>query len=169
MKYPHSWLTKKAHKKVFLREFGVFTTEKIKKGEKVIVFGGYVMTSIQFDSLSKELKHFPFQIDDNLYFGLSKSSEIEEADYLNHSCDPNCGFSGEIIVTAMRDIEKGEQITIDYAMCSSNEKSLGMKDCSCGSDFCRKKIKANDWKIKDLQKRYKGFFEPFLERKIKNI
>lgn len=171
MEYLYSWLTKKAQKKKVLHGFGIFSIKEIKKGERVIVFGGYVMDSKQFDSLSKELKHFPFQIDDDLYFGLSKISEIEEADYLNHSCDPNCGFAGEITIIAMRNIKKGEQITIDYAMCSSDGRSITpcMEKCLCGSKICRKKITSNDWKIKSLQKKYEGFFQPFLQNKIKNL
>lgn len=169
MKYALSWLTKKAYKKKILNGFGIFAKEKIKKGERVIVFGGYVFTAKQFDTLSNKLKSFPFQIADDLYFGLSKNSEIEEADYLNHSCDPNCGFGGEIMIIAMRDIQKGEEITIDYATCSSNKRSItsNMKNCLCGSLYCRKRITSNDWKRKDLQKKYKGFFQPFLEKKFK--
>lgn len=167
MKYLFSWLTKKAHKKKALNGYGLFAKEKIKKGEKVIVFGGYVMTSKQFDSLSEKLKSYPFQIDKDLYFGLSKISELEEADYLNHNCNPSCGFGGEITVVAIRDIKKEEEITIDYAMCLASKKVIPMK-CTCGSKNCRKIITSNDWKRKDLQKHYKGFFEPFLEKKIKN-
>ncbi|MFA6586285.1 MAG: SET domain-containing protein [Candidatus Paceibacterota bacterium] len=173
MKYSHSWLTKKAHKKKVPHGFGIFATKNIKKGERVIVFGGYVMNNKQFNSLNEKLKSYPFQIDDDLYFGLSNISEVEEADYLNHSCDANCGFNGEITIVAMRDIKKGEEITIDYAMCISSKDVIplvGDTDivkCTCGSKFCRKLITPNDWKRKDLQKRYKGFFEPFLEKKLK--
>ncbi|MEK7088974.1 MAG: SET domain-containing protein [Patescibacteria group bacterium] len=167
MKYTLSWLTKKAYKKRVSRGFGIFAKQKIKKRERVIVFGGYVMTTKQFDTLTEKLKSYPFQIDTDLYYGLSKVSEVEEADYLNHSCNPSCGFRGEISIVAMRDIKKGEEITIDYAMCLSS-KNVKPMDCFCGSRSCRKRITSNDWKIKNLQKRYKGFFEPFLEKMIKN-
>lgn len=168
MEYSFSWLTKKAYKKKVLHGFGILAKEKIKKGERVIVFGGYVMTTKQFNTLTKKLQSYPFQIDDDLFFGLSKISELEDADYLNHSCDPSCGFDGEITIVAMRDIKKGEEITIDYAMCLTSKEIKSM-NCVCRSKFCRKIITSNDWKIKDLQIRYKGFFEPFLEKKIKNL
>ena len=64
------------------------------------------MTTKQFNTLTEKLKSYPFQIDNDLYFGLSKISEVEEADYLNHSCNPSCGFGGEITIVAMRDIKK---------------------------------------------------------------
>ena len=150
MKYFFSWLTKKAQKIETSKGFGIFAKEKIEKGERVIVFGGYVMTPEQFNSLSEKLKSFPFQIDNDLYFGLSKISEIEEADYLNHSCDPTCGFDGEITVVAMQDIKKGEEITIDYAMCISS-KDIEPMNCVCNSGICRKTITSDDWKRKDFE------------------
>lgn len=167
MRYSFSWLTQKAGKIRISHGFGILAIKKIQKGERVIVFGGYVMNTRQFKALSERMKSFPFQVADDLYFGLSKISEVEEADYLNHSCEPTCGFSGEITIIALRDIKKGEEITIDYAMCLTSREVSPMK-CFCGSKFCRKKIKADDWKRKDLQRRYKGFFVPFLEEKIKN-
>jgi hypothetical protein len=168
MKYSLSWLTKKAHRIKIPHGLGIVAKRKIKKGERVIVFGGYVITKNQFDFLPKKLKHFPFQIADDLYFGLSKISELEEADYLNHSCDPTCGFGGEIMIVAMKNIKKGEEITIDYAMCSNSKRSItsNMKKCLCGSKYCRKIITPDDWKKKGLQKKYKGFFQPFLEKKL---
>jgi SET domain-containing protein len=161
-----SWLTKKAKKMKVSHGFGIFATKNIKKDERVIVFGGYVMTTKQFDSLPERMQDFPFQIDDDLYFGLSKPNEIEEADFLNHSCNPTCGFRGDITIVAMRDIKKGEEITMDYAICSNNKRSIGIEECLCGSEICRKTISSTDWKNKDIQKRYKGYFAPFLQRKI---
>ena len=69
----------------------------------------------------------------------------------------------------MRDIKKGEEICIDYAMCSNNPRSItsNMRDCLCDSKNCRKKITVHDWEKKELQKKYRGFFQPFLEKKIK--
>lgn len=168
MKFPLSWLTKKVRKVSFYDGYGLKVIKKIKKGEKVIVFGGYVMTSSQFESLPTELKHYPFQIDNDLFFGLSKISEVEEADYLNHSCNPTCGFGGEITIVAMRDLNVGEEITIDYAMCITSGKIHSMK-CLCKSKDCRKKITSNDWKNIELQKRYIGFFEPYIQEKINNL
>lgn len=170
MKYKFSWLTHKAHKEKNLHGFGVFAGDDIKKGERIICFGGYVINKQEFDTLPVEMKIFPFQIDDDLFLGLSNLSELEEADYLNHSCDPNSGFNGEIFVVAMRDIKIGEEITIDYAMCSSDSRSLSddMENCLCGAKSCRGKVTIEDWRMKTLQDRYEGFFQPYLLRKIKN-
>jgi len=36
--------------------------------------------------------------------------------FINHSCEPNVGFAGNVVLVAMRDIEAGEELTTDYAM-----------------------------------------------------
>jgi uncharacterized protein len=55
----------------------------------------------------------------------------------------------------MRNIEPGEELTIDYAMQESYRFAF---DCVCKSRTCRKKLTPDDWKIEDLQKRYDGYF-----------
>jgi len=165
MKFNFSWIHPDTEIKIDLKGKGIFATNKIKKGQRLIVFGGYVLETASFDALSNDMKFFPFQIDEDLYFGLTSLSEVENADYLNHSCDPTCGFTGEITVSTMRDIEIGEEITIDYAMCADNIRAVDLL-CLCGSSICRGYIKADDWKNLELQEKYKGFFQPYLAKKI---
>ena len=58
------------------------------------------------------------------------------AEIINHCCDPNlrCAIvRGHIIYFAKRDIEAGEELTIDYRFDSYIEKI----PCSCGSKKCR--------------------------------
>ena len=38
------------------------------------------------------------------------------ADWVNHSCEPNCGLSGQIALVALRRLEPGEEVCFDYAM-----------------------------------------------------
>lgn len=144
---------------------GLFTIKKIKKGERVIVYGGYIMTFQEYYKIPKNLSEYPFQVDDDLLFGQKNKNEFSIVDYLNHSCDPNCGFNGQLSVVAMRNIEKGEQITMDYSMCLSLNKFLNMK-CMCNSDKCRGIIRGGDWKIKKLQLLYDGYYQPYIQNKI---
>jgi SET domain-containing protein len=56
--------------------------------------------------------------------------------YINHSCVPNAFMQilyDHILFIALRDIEAGEEITIDY------ESTLHSDDkrCICGADTCR--------------------------------
>ena len=48
---------------------------------------------------------------------------------LNHSCEPNVGFGGNIVLVAMSDIEAGEELSTDYALFDDYEGSM---DCNCG-------------------------------------
>ena len=92
--------------------------------------------------------------------------EWEEADFINHSCNPNCGIKGHLQIVAMRDIESGEEITFDYAMTESSDYSM---DCKCGAKNCRKTITGNDWKLPILQKRYNGYFSNYIQIKLMNL
>lgn len=101
-------------------------------------------------------------------FVLSSKYRKEDTDYFNHSCKPNSGFRGQIILVAMRDIKIGEEITIDYAMItckSKNARNYRFK-CLCNSKKCRGIITNNDWKSPILQKRYKGYFQFYLQKII---
>ncbi len=40
--------------------------------------------------------------------------EADDARYMNHADDPNCGFSSEDEAVALRDIAAGEELTCDY-------------------------------------------------------
>jgi D-alanine-D-alanine ligase-like ATP-grasp enzyme len=52
----------------------------------------------------------------------------------NHSCDPNTGYRG-LDVVALRDICKGEELTLDYA--SFLDEHMEPFNCRCGSSNCR--------------------------------
>lgn len=60
---------------------------------------------------------------------------------INHSCDPNAGFSnGDAVLYALRDIAAGEQIAWDY---STSLAEIGWSlDCRCGSTGCRRIIRS---------------------------
>jgi uncharacterized protein len=71
--------------------------------------------------------------------------------FLNHSCRPNCSLlefeieyddgtdGSELWLSAEKDIESGEQMTIDYGWPA--ESAI---PCGCGSSECRKWIVAAD-------------------------
>ena len=60
--------------------------------------------------------------------------------YINHSCDPNTGFKSPRRVYALRNIKKGEEITLDYSTIEYFEP--WDMPCSCGSKNCRKIIRS---------------------------
>jgi hypothetical protein len=60
----------------------------------------------------------------------------------------------------------GEEITFDFAMVISEWVGMDPMVCTCGAANCRKTVGQDDWKIKELQKKYKGYFSSYLERMI---
>ncbi len=58
--------------------------------------------------------------------------------YINHSCEPNSAMASAKTLVALRHIEVGEEITMDYSM--SDADPLWSISCNCGSKNCRKLI-----------------------------
>jgi SET domain-containing protein len=148
---------------------GIFTRQAIQRGERLAIFGGDVMWIDEIKSMSDELSDYPMQIEERFVLGSRHADEPEDTDFFNHSCDPNSGFKGQIFLVALRDIQVDEEITFDYAMILS--ESVGSDivfemACSCGAPNCRKTITENDWKLRELQERYRGYFSQYLQEKI---
>ncbi len=146
---------------------GVFATEKIEQGEVVAVKAGHIVTADQLPEITSTVGDFALQIHDRFYLSPISKEEIERLTiFINHSCDPNVGFDGQITYVAMRDIEPGEELCHDYAMERSDDYSL---DCRCGSDLCRGKVTGEDWKNPELQQRYGRYFSSHVLSKIRRL
>lgn len=157
-----SYLTPKASiRQVGAAGLGSIVTAAIPAGEAVAAFGGWVASAEQFAQLEASTQGLSIQIDDDLFLVAPVGSD---GDRVNHSCEPNCGMRGGNVVVAMRDIAVGEQLTFDYAM--SDGSSYDEFECNCGAATCRGKVTGRDWMEPDLQRRYRGFFSPYLARRI---
>lgn len=62
---------------------------------------------------------------------------------------------------AMRDIERGEEITFDYAMRNWVIEHFP-KVCMCGAKECRTSITGFKDVGEDVKERYRGFIAPYL-------
>ena len=93
--------------------------QPISAGETVAAFGGYVVTAATLESLSHERQSRSIQVDTDLY--LVSGETPDSGDLLNHSCEPNCGLSGQLLLIAMRDIVPGEELSFDYAMSDASD------------------------------------------------
>lgn len=87
--------------------------------------------------------------------------DLETGDYINHSCDPNCGMKNAVCVVTMRDIAVGEAITFDYAMVNIGYRYIQAESfaCNCGADTCRGTISAADYNM--VGYRYLDFLSRF--------
>ena len=149
---------------------GVFANKDIKKNETLCVFGGHIKGIKEESKLPSKIRDEGVQISENFSLGVINEAELEDASYFNHSCDPNAGFKGQILLVAMRKVGKGEQVTFDYAMALSKVKGIKFYKikCFCNAKRCRKFITDNDWKNPILRKKYNGFFQWYLQDKIIN-
>ena len=156
----YSWVSKKVTiEKSTIHGYGYYAKVNIEKGEKVFVKGGHIVKRGNFYTSSVINSYLP--ISDEYYIAAISPDEEENIKlYNNHSCNPNCGMHGEITFVAMRDIEAGEELTIDYAFVDNEDYAF---ECRCGSENCRGTITGFDWKIKELQDRYYQYFSQYTQ------
>ena len=81
--------------------------------------------------------------------------------YLNHSCNPNAGIKGKNTIVAMGPINKGEEVTIDYAL--SETFPLWHMKCKCGSKNCRKLVKPYQDLPIQRQKKYMEYTSKYIK------
>lgn len=170
MKNKYSWLNPDLEVRTSEKHGrGIYAKKNIKKGERLAILGGSIMLIDEINNLPEEFQDYPMQIEERFVIGYRDCIETETTDFFNHSCNPNIGIKGQIFFVAMRDIEKEEEITFDYAMTISESVGSDIKGdmkCNCGSENCRKKLTDNDWKIPELRKKYKGYFSQYIQDKI---
>jgi SAM-dependent methyltransferase len=160
---PISYLSPKLEARTYHEKggnFGVFARERVQAGEVLIVWGGDIITGEQLAQLPPDPQRYTLQVEENLYM----TSAGRQADYVNHSCAPNAGLSGQITLVAMCEIAPGEEVCYDYAM--SDGSPYDEFDCICGAPTCRRRVTGNDWSRPELWERYAGYFSPYLQRRI---
>jgi len=108
---------------------GLYALNDFKQGESIYSFKkGMIVKYDEIQSLSELEKTHLDKVGEGEY-------EIIESPgcYINHSCEPNIE-ERDRIGYALRDIKKGEEITIDYDKVGSFDKPF---ECKCGSENCR--------------------------------
>lgn len=161
-----SWISPKARKGISsgIAGRGLFAIERIGAGEVVAVKGGHIVTTSQLHDLPDPLPNSEIQITDGLHLVALSPEEYEPVMlFINHSCEPNIGFAGNIVLIAMRAVSAGEELTTDYALFDDYD---GQMACQCNTASCRRVIDGHDWRRGDLQHRYHGYFSWYLQRKI---
>lgn len=146
--------------------YGVFATDFIPEGTIV-----YVKDSLEIEVSDEDYQKHSKSIQDII----EKYSYVDErgyriiswdfAKYVNHSCNQNTISTGYGFEIAIRDIQKGEQITDEYGIFNLDYEM----PCECGSANCRKAIKPSDFdnlypqwdiKIKDALGKLKSVKQP---------
>lgn len=112
---------------------GIFAKKVIKKGEEIFKFTGEI---IDFEQTLNREDDFgdPLQIGKDLYLNLE-----EPMRFINHSCNPNTGIKNNVLLIALENIQKGEEIYFDYS--TSMDEDYWIMQCECRNENCRKLIK----------------------------
>jgi len=113
---------------------GCYTTTAIRKGERVAEYDGPRLSKKEADTCYEDS---PI----TYLFGLGDGSIVIDghcmAMFINHSCNPNCEteeIDGRVWITAIRNIEPGEEITYDYCLYDGGDDEA---ICNCGATRCR--------------------------------
>ena len=109
----------------------VYARDTIEPGELIAVWSGRIIPAEALDELPEEIRRHTVQVEESLY--LASISPDEPPDFINHSCEPNAGLDGQIVIVALHRIHPGEEVTIDYAMCDGTP--YDEFECACGTPF----------------------------------
>src|SRR5579863_7869971 len=114
---------------------GCHTTMAIKKGDVVVEYCGPRITIKQADALYDDHPR-------TYLFGLTDGKHVIDGEgvaaFINHSCDPNCEvdeIDGRVLITAIRNIDAGEEITYDYNLYDGDLDDEA--PCFCKAKTCR--------------------------------
>ena len=161
-----TWITPKARKGVAsgIAGRGLRVVEPISAGEVIAVKGGHIVSTAEHLQLPDPLPNPRYRSPTIWCSSPVTTTEYEAVMlYINHSCDPNVGIRGNIVFVAMRDVDTGEELTIDYAMIDDNDGAMA---CTCGSPTAAASSTGGTGGAGDLQVRYRGWFSWYLQRKI---
>ncbi len=98
---------------------GLFALCDIKKGDFILEYTGKRIPTAVADTMTQA--RYLFELNEE--WTIDGSARSNTARYINHSCDPNTEAEieetptqagGCIMIYAVRNIKKGEEVTIDY-------------------------------------------------------
>ncbi|KAF2474882.1 SET domain-containing protein [Lindgomyces ingoldianus] len=130
-----------------IHNWGLYAEENIAANDMIIEYVGEKVRQRVADLREKKYdmqgvgSSYLFRIDEDTIIDATKMGGI--ARFINHSCTPNCTAkiirvdgTKRIVIYALRDIEKNEELTYDYKF----EREIDATDrvpCLCGSVGCK--------------------------------
>ena len=117
-----------------IHRWGVFAAERIPARRKVIEYTGERIDRHEARRRGARSQVYLFTLDK--YWQIDGGVGGSGAELINHSCDPNLYsrlVKGHILYFSKREIEPGEELTVDYQFSSKT----GDYPCHCGSPQCR--------------------------------
>lgn len=118
-----------------IHRWGVYATEFIPARRKVIEYTGERISRRETKRRAESSEMiYLFTLDD--YWTIDGAVGGSGAEYINHSCEPNLVAriqKSHILYMSARDIQPGEELTIDYHF----DKKVEAVACRCGASGCR--------------------------------
>ena len=117
---------------------GLYATKDIKEGTRIIDYIGKIITKKQTEESEKFDNAKPIYL-----FNLNKKYDMDgdvfrnTARLINHSCSNNCDYNGKCLklwVMAIKNIQKGEELTADYGF--GYDQDYKQFPCKCGTKNC---------------------------------
>ena len=114
---------------------GCFATTRFLRGRKIAAYTGERIPDAEATRRGQHRRVLRI-CDIDGEWSLDGSSGGNGTHFINHSCEPNAYVKtlfGHVLFFALRDIEPGEEISVDY------EQTLhpDSKRCKCGAASCR--------------------------------
>lgn len=110
--------------------FGVFASKPIKKGELIFSFSG-----VEF--IVDDEKHYD---NESRWFQIGDRQWLDDESYgkfVNHSCNPNSAIFNFTELKAVKDINPGEEINVDYDATEWDNSKYDAFICKCDDKNCR--------------------------------
>ncbi|MCS7025645.1 MAG: SET domain-containing protein-lysine N-methyltransferase [Bryobacteraceae bacterium] len=117
-----------------IHRWGIYAAEHIPARRKVIEYTGEKISRRETKRRDSRPLHYLFTLDK--YWTIDGAVGGSGAEYINHSCEPNLRaviLKGHILYMSLRDIQPGEELTIDYHF----PKDVERVPCNCGAKNCR--------------------------------
>lgn len=147
---------------------GLFAARDIAASTVVVRLGGRLVTSVELSVLIAAADADPgsayvdtITVDEDLHLVMPPRSM---AHFANHSCDPTLWHVGPYELAALRPVNAGEELTVDYSTSSGADGFV--LDCHCGAAACRARVSSEDWRRPELEVRYHGHWTPALQKRI---
>jgi uncharacterized protein len=117
---------------------GCFATLRFAKGRKIAEYVGERISRHEVARRIKGKRRLYISGLDS-YWAIDAARLGNGTQFINHSCEPNCYVRithGHILFFALRDIEPGEEILLDYVETYNSDEMR----CKCGAPSCRGRI-----------------------------
>lgn len=136
---------------------GIFAARDILKDEVILRFEGPLVEIKNVEGIPREVWDHLFNVGVDKYI-IAKEPAVRT----NHSCEPNAGIVQDVLLVAMRNIKKDEEITFDYSIITADNWTM---ECKCGCPSCRKII----GNYKDLPDEVKRKYDKYASEWIKAL